>query len=78
LTLAGFIAFVIDRVPVFSEMWWKPWLERASIFRAYNPVELVVKAETLGPNLALLAGVGAPCILLAFLLFAVRDLPANG
>jgi ABC-2 type transport system permease protein len=78
LTLAGFIAYVIAMIPVFSEMWWKPWLERASIFRAYNPVELVVKAETLGPNLALLGGVGVPCIVLAFLLFARRDLPANG
>jgi ABC-2 type transport system permease protein len=77
LTLAGFIAYVIAMIPVFSEMWWKPWLERVSIFRAYNPVELVVKAETLGPHLALLAGIGVPCILLAFVLFALRDLPAN-
>jgi ABC-2 type transport system permease protein len=78
LTLAGFIAYVIALVPVFSEMWWRPWLERASIFRAYNPVGLAVNAETLAPHLALLAGVGAPCILLAFVLFAWRDLPANG
>jgi ABC-2 type transport system permease protein len=78
LTLAGFIVYVIAMIPVFSDMWWKPWVERLSIFRAYNPVELVTKAETLGPNLALLAGIGVPCILLAFVLFAWRDLPANG
>ncbi len=78
LTLAGFIAYVIAMIPVFSEMWWKPWLERLSIFRAYNPVELVAKGETFGTNLALLTGVGAPCIVLAFLIFAFRDLPANG
>jgi ABC-2 type transport system permease protein len=78
LTLAGFIAYVIAMIPVFSEMWWKPWLERVSIFRAYNPVEVVVKAETFGPHLAVLAGAGAPCIVLAFVLFARRDLPANG
>ncbi len=78
LTLAGFIAYVIAMVPVFHEMWWRPWLERASIFRAYNPVELVIKDGTLGPNLALLAGVGAPCVVLAFLVFGWRDLPANG
>jgi ABC-2 type transport system permease protein len=78
LTLAGFIAYVIAMIPVFSEMWWKPWLERVSIFRAYNPIELVVKGETLGTNLAVLAGVGVPCIVLAFLVFALRDLPANG
>ncbi len=78
LTLAGFIAYVIAMIPVLSDMWWKPWLERVSIFRAYNPVELVVKAETFVPHLALLGAVGAPCAVLAFLLFAVRDLPANG
>jgi ABC-2 type transport system permease protein len=78
LTLAGYIAFVIATRPVFSEMWWKLWLERISIFRAYNPVELVVKGETFVPNLVILAGVGAPCIVLAFILFAMRDLPANG
>jgi hypothetical protein len=59
-------------------MWWKPWLERLSIFAAYNPVEVVTKGETFAPHLAILAGVGAPCIALAFLLFAYRDLPANG
>jgi ABC-2 type transport system permease protein len=78
LTLAGFIAHVIAMIPVFSDMWWKPWLERVSIFRAYNPVELVVKGETFSANLALLAGVGAPCIVLAFIVFVVWDLPANG
>jgi ABC-2 type transport system permease protein len=78
LTLGGFIAYVIAMVPVFSEMWWKPWLERVSIFTAYNPVEVVTKGESLSPHLAVLAGVGAPCIALAFLFFASRDLPANG
>jgi ABC-2 type transport system permease protein len=78
LTLAGFIAYVIAMVPVFSEMWWRPWLERISIFMAYNPVEVMTKGETLAPHLAILAGVGAPCIVLAFLVFAFRDLPANG
>jgi ABC-2 type transport system permease protein len=78
LTLAGFIAFVIAMLPVFAEMWWKSWLERVSIFSAYNPVEVVTRAETFAPHLTVLAGVGAPCIVLAFLLFAFRDLPANG
>jgi hypothetical protein len=59
-------------------MWWQPWLERVSIFAAYTPVEIVTKGETLGPHLAVLAGVGVPCIVLAFVLFAYRDLPANG
>jgi ABC-2 type transport system permease protein len=78
LTLGGFIAYVIAMIPVFSDMWWKPWLERVSIFRAYNPVELVSKGETLATNLTILGAVAVPCIVLAFLVFAFRDLPANG
>jgi ABC-2 type transport system permease protein len=78
LTLAGFIAYVIAMIPVFHEMWWRPWLERVSIFKAYNPVELVTTGESLEFNVAILAGIGAVCITLAFLGFAIRDLPANG
>lgn len=78
VTLAGFIAHVIAMVPVFADMWWKPWLDRLSIFTAYDPVEIVTKGETFAPHLAVLVGVGAPCILLGFVLFAYRDLPANG
>jgi hypothetical protein len=59
-------------------MSWKPWLERISIFKAYNPVELVTTGETLQFNLALLSGIGVSCIALAFVAFAVRDLPTNG
>ncbi len=78
LTLAGFIAYVIAMIPVFRDMWWRPWLERVSIFKAYNPVELVIKGETLGFNVSILGSIGAACIVLAYVAFAVRDLPANG
>ncbi len=78
LTLAGFIGHVIARFPVFAESWWKPWVDRVSIFSAYDPVELVTKAETFGPHVGILAGTGGACVVLAFLLFARRDLPANG
>ncbi len=78
LTLAGVIAFVVSLVPQLQNMSWKPWLERVSIFKAYNPVELVTKGESLGFNLAILGGIGISCIILAFVAFAVRDLPANG
>ena len=78
LTLGGFIGRVVAMVPVFSDMWWKPWLERCSIFTAYDPVEAVARGEMIAPHLAVLAGVGAPCVVLAFVLFAYRDLPANG
>ena len=47
LTLAGFIMWVISLIEVFRESWWRPWLERFSIFKAYNPVELVKEGQTL-------------------------------
>jgi len=78
LTLAGFIAYVISLMEVFQKMSWKPWLERISIFKAYNPVELVMKGDSFEFNVAILAGIGASCIVLAFFAFALRDLPANG
>jgi len=78
LTLGGFIAWVISMIPVLRDTWWRPWLERVSIFKAYNPIELVTTGETLGFNVSILAGIGAACITLAFVAFAVRDLPANG
>ncbi len=78
LTLAGFIAYVIAMIPVFRNMWWRPWLERVSLFKAYNPVELVIKGESLSFNLAILGGIGISCILVAIVAFALRDLPANG
>jgi ABC-2 type transport system permease protein len=78
LTLGGIIAYVVSMIPVLQDMSWKPWLERVSIFKAYTPIELVDAGETLGFNLAVLGGIGAACIALAFLAFAVRDLPTNG
>ena len=47
----------------FRNMWWRPWLERVSLFKAYNPVELVIKGESLSFNLAILGGIGTSCIL---------------
>jgi ABC-2 type transport system permease protein len=70
LTLAGFIAFVMVNLPVFKDEWWKPWLERVSIFKRYNPVELVAKAETFEANVAVLLGVGSACIAVAFVVFS--------
>ena len=55
-----------------------PTSRRLSIFKAYNPVQAVSGGETYQLHLAILAGVGATCIMMAFAAFAVRDLPANG
>jgi ABC-2 type transport system permease protein len=77
-TLAGFIARVIAVIPVFKDMSWRPWVDRASIFRLYNPVDAVTARELYAFNLAVLCGLGAGFIALAYLVFAARDLPANG
>lgn len=76
LTLGGFIALIVANIPTLED--WKPWLEKVSIFKAYNPIEAAVKGETLGFNLSVLAGLGAAGIALAFLAFHERDLPASG
>jgi ABC-2 type transport system permease protein len=78
LTLGGFIAYVVSMIPVLQEMSWRPWLERISIFKAYNPVELVTTGESLQFNLLILSGIGVSVIALAFVGFAIRDLPTNG
>ena len=78
LTLAGFIAWVISVIPVLQKYTWRTWLERVSIFKLYNPVDAVAAAEHMSFDVAVLASIGAGCILLAFLGFVRRDLPANG
>ncbi len=78
ITLGGFVAWVISLIPVFQESWWRPWLERVSIFKAYQPVELVNEGLSFGSNLAFLGTIGIVCISLAFVIFSRRDLPANG
>jgi ABC-2 type transport system permease protein len=78
LTLGGFIAFVIASNPVFRDRSWRPWLERVSIFKAFDPVELVTDGQSFQFNVSLLAGIAATAITLAFVAFAVRDLPTNG
>ena len=78
LTLAGFIAWVVSVIPVLQKYTWRVYLERVSIFKLYNPVDDVSTGESMLFNLAVLAGIGAGCILLSFLFFVRRDLPANG
>jgi ABC-2 type transport system permease protein len=78
LTLGGMIAYVVSMIPVFQESSWRPWLERISIFKLYNPIELVDAGDTLAFNVSALSAIGAVCIAVAFLAFAVRDLPTNG
>jgi ABC-2 type transport system permease protein len=78
LTLIGFVALVISLIPILQTMSWEPWVERISIFKAYNPIQAVNGGDTYQLHLAILSGTGAAFIALAFAAFAVRDLPANG
>jgi ABC-2 type transport system permease protein len=74
LTLGEFILHVVSNVPALED--WKR-LDYLSIFKAYNPVELVTKGTTLAENVGVLCLVGSAGIALAFVAFSVRDLPAN-
>jgi ABC-2 type transport system permease protein len=74
VTLAGFIANVVANLPTLED--WK-WLEKLSIFKAFDPVEVVTKGQTLAFNLAILSGLGVAGVIFAFLAFSARDLPSN-
>jgi ABC-2 type transport system permease protein len=74
-TLGSFILLAIVQAPSLEE--WK-WLERYSIFKAYNPVEAAVKGEHVAFNAGVLAAIGLGGITLAFIQFLRRDLPAGG
>lgn len=78
LTMAMFIAWVVSVIPVLQKYTWRSYLERVTIFKLYNPVDAVTTAEKLNFNLAVLAALGLACVILAFLAFVRRDLPANG
>jgi ABC-2 type transport system permease protein len=78
LTLGGLIAQVVAENPVFKDAVWKPWLDRICIFNAFDPVDAVTKMQTLNMHLAILSAVGLGLIAVAYVVFAIRDLPANG
>ena len=73
-TLAGFIALVIASIPSLPEY---KWLEHVSIFKAYNPVEVVTKGETLAFNAGILGAIGAVSLVIGYACFLRRDLPAG-
>lgn len=77
-TIAAFAAGIIARIPVLEDSSWKPWLERGSIFQAYDPVGAVGKAADLAMHLEILAAVWAVGLVLGFVIFLRRDLPASG
>ncbi len=74
-TLAGFVAQVVANIPSLEDY---KWLEKLSIFKAYNPVEVVTKGETFAFNAGILGliGLDRPGPRLR-LLPPFRDLPAG-
>jgi ABC-2 type transport system permease protein len=72
-TLAGFIALVLANIPQLE----LGWLAKVSIFKAYDPVEVVVKGESLAFNVGVLGLIGLIGVGLGFVIFARRDLPAG-
>jgi ABC-2 type transport system permease protein len=74
LTLGGYVALVIANVPVLED--WR-WLGNLSIFKAYDPVSAAVTGEHLVRHTGILAGIGLGGVVLGFLGFLWRDLPAN-
>ena len=73
-TLAGFIAQVVANIPSLEAY---KWLEQYSIFKAYNPVEVITKGETFAFNTGILSLIGAIGLVLGYLYFLRRDLPAG-
>ena len=74
LTLAMYIAPAILGLPALSR--YKP-IERASIFLYYDPVEAGLLGVKVWADAGKMLAVGAVGILLAYVAFNRRDLPAN-
>ena len=73
-TLGMYVATVIASLPPFVD--WK-WIEKFSIFSAYDPVEAIMKAENLAFNAGILLAIGSVGLVLGYLVFLRRDLPAG-
>lgn len=72
-TLAGFIALILSNIPQLDVK----WLAHLSIFKAYDAVEVVVKGENLAFNASLLGAIGLIGVVIGFVIFSHRDLPAG-
>lgn len=75
VTFAQIVAFAIANQPDWDE--WK-WLNQASLFAAFYPIECAVKGATLAGNAGILGPFGLGFVALAHMAFARRDIPAGG
>jgi ABC-2 type transport system permease protein len=73
-TLTSFVILIVANLPGMED--WKR-LEQASIFKAYNPVELVTTGMNFQYNAGLLVGIGLISVTISLVFFAYRDLPAG-
>ena len=69
-TLGGLIAMTVTR-----QLDGYRWLEKLSVFQAYAPVTVALKGDPLAYNSAVLAGVFAVGVGLAFLVFSTARSP---
>jgi ABC-2 type transport system permease protein len=74
ITLTSFVVLIVANLPGMED--WKR-LEQVSIFKAYNPVELVTTGVNFQYNAGLLAGIGLISVTISLIIFGVRDLPAG-
>lgn len=77
LALASYVSLVVAALPVMEDSRWKPWLERVSIFKAYQPVDAIGKAANFGFNVLLLLSLSVAGMIISALCFQWRDIPAN-
>jgi ABC-2 type transport system permease protein len=74
LTLVQFGALAVANQPDWDS--WR-WLNHVTIFSAFQPIEAAVVGEALFFNGALLGGIGLAGVVLGWIAFQYRDLPAN-
>jgi ABC-2 type transport system permease protein len=74
-TIGGFVAHLVATTPMVSEDY--KWIDRLSIFRACQLVEVATTGETLVYNVSILGGIGLTGVVLGFVYFSYRDLPAG-
>jgi ABC-2 type transport system permease protein len=74
-TLAGYMAHIVANTPLVSEDY--KWIDRLSIFRACRLIEVATTGETLVFNVSILGAIGLAGIVIGFIAFSRRDLPAG-
>jgi ABC-2 type transport system permease protein len=75
VTLGGLLGMSL--APQFEGYWFQDLLEYCSVFRAYAPVTVAVKGESLGTYTAVLLLIFSVGAALSAYLFVRRDLPSN-